>query len=170
MDDQSAVDKGASRDQWIELIKLYYEEWKFRQEELWKKTTQLLIIIFFTSTLPVTIKFLGPNYDISGIPILVFPIAGILLTVFFCWYFLSNASRINALDVKRKKVIEKCFGEGLGKDDIQPFLPKNVANNKRPLSIIKWRMSIWVPIFLSCIELLISIAMIILIFQGAISS
>ena len=150
------------KNQWIELLKLYYEEWKFRQEELWKKAIQLLVIIFFTSTLPITISVFG-SISISNIPMWVFPGFGILLTFFFLWYFLSKSLRINAIDAKRKRVIEMVFGNGFTDDDLLPFLERNRENKKEPLIIFKWRMSIWVPVILSAIEIAISIIMIILI-------
>ncbi len=76
----------------IELLKLYWEEWKFRQENLWKRIIQFFVINFFTSTLPLTVNMFSVH--LPNVSLLIFPVSGILLVLFFLWFCLSESTRI----------------------------------------------------------------------------
>lgn len=144
-------------DNMLELLKLYYAEWRFRQESLWKRIIQFFVIIFFTSTLPISIKIFDSSNEIK-IPdnlLTLFPITGIFLTIFFLWFCLAESIRINTIDTKIKLIINSLFPSTYGKNGLVPL----IRRSRDVLPIFKWRMAIWVPIFLSAIELLISIFM-----------
>ena len=148
---------------WIELLKLYYDEWKFREEDLWKKAVQMLIVIFFTSTLPITIGVFG-GVNIGNIPLYLFPVSGILLTIFFLVFYLSNSLRIKAVDQKRRKIISMVYGHAFSSYDLPPLLKKS----KKSSRIFRARITIWVPVVLSLILLGISIAILVMIHKGLI--
>lgn len=146
-----------NRNDMLELLKLYDAEWKFRQENLWKKKVQFFIIIFFTSTLPVSIKIFDDSEKIlipDNLSIL-FPIVGIFLTIFFLWFCLAEAYRLKATDSRKNLIISKLFSPEYEKNGLTPFF----RHNKDVLPIFEWPMAVWVPIFLSVIELFISIFM-----------
>lgn len=141
----------------LELLKLYWEEWKFRQEGLWKRMIQFMIIIFFTSTLPITISAF--SISLPNVSLLIFPIVGLLLVVFFLWFCLSEAVRINAIDSIIKQILEDSFPEKYVKTSL-----KSLTNHqKQPLPIFRWRMTIWIPVSLSLMQLLVVTSMIYLI-------
>ena len=41
----------------FKLLELYYGEWKFRQENMWRQGARFSIVIFFVSTFPISIDF-----------------------------------------------------------------------------------------------------------------
>lgn len=142
---------------YLELLKLYWDEWKFRQENLWKRMIQFMIIIFFTSTLPITISAF--SISLPNVSLLLFPIVGLLLIVFFLWFCLSETVRIGAIDSKVKQILKDIFPEEYVKTSL-----KSLTNpQKQPLPIFRWRMTIWVPISLSFMQLLVAASMIYLI-------
>lgn len=138
----------------IELLRLYWDEWKFRQEALWKRIIQFMIIIFFTSTLPITISAF--SVSLPNISLLLFPIIGLLLIAFFLWFCLCEAVRINAIDSFIKQIMKDSFPEKYVKTSL-----KSLANpQKQAPPIFYWRMAIWVPVSLSVMQLLVAIFMI----------
>jgi len=151
------------------LLNIYWEEWKFRQENLWKRIIQFYVIIFFVSTLPITVKVFD-RVDISFFNyLLTFPIAGLLLTLFFLWFCLSESSRINSVDDKIKKIINDNYPEKYQKSKLIPFTKKSREAGKETFKCFQWRMAIWVPIFLSVTQTIISVTIFILIITGKIN-
>lgn len=144
----------------VELLKLFYEDWKFRQENLWKKFMQFFVIIFFTSTLPISISVFNnarlPELDYA---IFIFPVSGIFLTIFLLWYCISEAVRIKAIDDKIQGIICECFGEKYKKSGMKSVFRD--AKEAHPLFCKK--MAVWVPITLSIFELIIAFLMLFLI-------
>lgn len=138
----------------IELLKLYWDEWKFRQEALWKRIIQFFCVIFFVSTLPITINMF--SISLPDVPLLVFPIVGILLAVFFWWFCLSESIRINSIDAKIKKIIQDSFPAEYSKTTLVPFSKQS----KGVAPVFYWRMAIWVPISLSIMQIIVAISMI----------
>ena len=45
----------------IELLNIYYDEWKYRLDRFRKQMAQSFIVIFFVITLPISISFFNPN-------------------------------------------------------------------------------------------------------------
>ena len=143
----------------IELLKIYYEEWRFRQENLWKRMISFFIVIFFISTLPVTSPVVArmfenligsESFSIPENVQLFFPICGMVLSIFFLWYCVAEAKRIEAVDKLTKKIIKKNF-------------PTEYRKRKFPCKTYQIRMSIWIPFVLTVFEIVAAITMIILI-------
>lgn len=149
------------KDRNIELLSLYYEEWRFRQDGLWKRIVQFFVIIFFTSTLPITVNIFH-SISIPNISLLVFPIVGIFLTAFFVVFCMSESVRIKAIDMKIKKIISDCFDPSYCKMD----LPSLFDNTKPAGKIFTKRMAIWVPLSLATMQLILAGFMIWLILSG----
>lgn len=145
----------------IELLKLYYDEWKYRLDNFRKQLLQASIVIFFTSSLPITINLFN-DVKIPRMPLILFPIAGIGLTIIFMAYCLAEASRINTLDSQIKLIIKENFSSQYHKNSLIP-----VISNK-PLKFLCKKMTIWIPIALACFEIIIAIFMILLIYNDAI--
>lgn len=98
---------------------------------------------FFTSTLPITVRVF--SVSLPDVSLLVFPVVGILLIVFFLWFCLSESIRINSIDNKIKLIIRDCFPHEYVKETLVPLTNRK----KGVLPIFRWRMAIWVPISLS---------------------
>lgn len=145
----------------IELLKLYYDEWKYRLDNFRKHMTQLVILIFFTSSLPITVNIFN-DIQIPKMPLLVFPISGLLLSIVFLWYCFSEASRIATLDLKIKLIISENFPVPYAKTALIHM------SNKKIFAIFNKRMTIWVPLALTIIEVCIAVFMIYLIQNDAI--
>jgi len=151
-------------DKIISILGFYYEEWKFRQENLWKRIIQFFIIIFFVSTFPITIGILN-GISIPKIPLVVFPIIGIILSLFFLLFCLSESSRINSIDYKIKLIIQNEF-PNYAKNNLIPFNKKYIGK-KDACFIFRWKMAIWVPIALSSMQIVLAIFIILLILSNS---
>ena len=150
------------QDQYLELFKIYKEEAQYRHENLWKRLIQFFIIIFFTSTLPITIHIFG-EMTLPAIPLSIFPITGMFLTAFYLWYSLSESIRMKMLDLAIKAMMEDLIPEKyrIGK------LTSLVNENRKAHPIFYLRISVWVPVFFSVIEFAVSVFMLILIYTNA---
>lgn len=151
----------------IELLQIYYDEWKFRQESLWKRLIQFFVIIFFVTTLPVTINAFG-KITLPAIPLVVFPILGIALSLFFTLFFLCEAARINAVNRKVYTIIEDNYDKKYLKSSLPPFSKKRELEGKDAWKLLQGRMSIWVPVTLAIMQIGLAIAEIALIESGSI--
>ncbi len=145
----------------VELLKIYLDEWKYRLDKFRNHLGQIVVLIFFTSSLPITVNIFG-DIEIPNIPLAVFPITGILFSVVFLVYCLSEAARIATLDTQIKLIIRDNFSEKYAKTALVPIMNGKLAK------ILNHRMAIWVPISLALIEVIIAVVMIILIFNNAI--
>jgi len=139
----------------IQILNMYFEEWKYRHENFWKRLTQFTAVIFFTNTLPITFRIFE-NLTLPNMPMLFFPICGAVLSVLcllFCW---SENSRLVAVDKTIKRILGDGFGEKYLKDD--PALFNNDARNQRlkKLSFFKWRIGTWVPLVMTILQLALS--------------
>ena len=150
----------------MELLRIYYEEWKFRQESLWKRMTSFFIIIFFISTLPVTAHMFN-GLTIPDVTPKLFPICGIVLSVLYLWYCFAESHRINAVDELTREIVKANFPSKYAKHGLQPFKKsKNQAEKEteeNAWKIFQFRMSIWVPLVLTAFEIAVAITMLILI-------
>ena len=95
----------------IELLNLYYDEWKYRLDRFRKQMTQSFIVIFFVITLPISIRFFNNIKIPDAIPLLLFPLSGVCLSFIFLFYCLSESSRITTLKNKIKLIINDNFPE-----------------------------------------------------------
>ncbi len=148
---------------YIELLKLYWEEWKFRQEGLWKRTIQFFVINFFVSTLPITINMF--SVSLPKISMLVFPIIGMMLIGFFLCFCLSESIRIASIDNKVKKIICDIFSEEYAKTKLVSLSQR--GHNVSPF--FYWRMAVWVPISLSIMQTIVAISMVYLVVTNKLS-
>lgn len=155
-----------TNDQKIELIKVYHEEWRFRQEHVWKKLVRFVVIIFFASTMPITIG-LFPGVEIpEKLPLYLFPVLGIILTTFFLISSLADSARIKTVDTLIRKIVEDVFPAGYNKNGLVPLL--NDRKKKRRWNPLDMRMGVWIPVLISAIEIAIAIGVIVLIYSGGI--
>ena len=151
------------RNDYIELLKLYWDEWKFRQEGLWKRILQFFVINFFVSTLPISIKLF--SISLPKVSLLIFPIVRMMLTVFFLWFCLSESIRITSIDTKIKKIICDLFSEQYAKTTLVPLIKRS----KKVSPIFYWRMATWLPISLSIMQTIVAISMIYLVVADKLS-
>lgn len=142
----------------LELLKIYYDEWKYRLDHMRKQLVQFYVVIFFTTTLPITIG-LFDGVIMPNLPLIVFPICGILLTIIFLLYCMSEAARIKSLDSKIKLIIEDNFPRKYSKTVLRPI---NNSTKKAPF-IYKWPMTAWIPLFLAIAEFILAGVMLYLI-------
>ena len=109
MNESTRNQAGQNPEMEMELLKIYIDEWKFRQDSLWRRITQFFVIIFFVSTLPVTVAALSEKVILPDIPKAIFPLCGIALSIFFVWFCFSEAHRIAAIDSRCKEIIKNNF-------------------------------------------------------------
>ena len=148
-----------------ELLKLYYDEWKYRDEKSWKKRLQFFIAISFISTLSVSYQTFG-SISLPNSVLFLFPIVGIILSFTFLWYCLSEAYRTKAIAFRIEKMIKDNFPLEYSKYGLVPIRRKNLDKNKKVHKIFEEPMAIWIPMLLFILELALSIAVIIFISQG----
>ena len=108
------------------------------------------VVIFFISTLPITIGQF--SVLLPDMPYLLFPTTGLLLTVFFWFFCLSEASRINSIDKRIKKIIGDYFPDDYVKSSLESLIEKPGL----AIKMFNWRMAKWVPTALSIMQILIA--------------
>lgn len=151
-----------TNDQKIELIKVYHEEWQFRQGHVWKKFVLFVVVIFFASTMPITVG-LFPGLEIpEKLSLYWFPILGIVLTFFFLASNLADAARMSTLDTLIRKIVGDVYPAKYNKKGLDPLLGKN-KNRWNPFNM---RMSVWFPILVAVVEIAIAVGVIVLIHNG----
>lgn len=151
-----------TNDQKIELIKIYHEEWEFRQEHVWKKFVLFVVVIFFASTMPITVG-LFPGLEIpEKLSLYWFPVLGIILTFFFLASNLADAARMSTLDTLIRKIVGDVYPAKYNKKGLDPLLGKN----KNRWNTFNMRMSVWVPILVAVVEISIAVGVIVLIYNG----
>ena len=149
------------QENYLELLKIYYDEWKYRHEHFWKTLVRFFVVIFFTSTLPITIQVFN-GAVIPNIPLAIFPITGILLTILYLWYSLSESLRLNAVNVTMTAMIRDLFPKYE-----RAKLVSFIDEGKVAHTIFYMRIALWIPVLFSVIEILISIAMLALVFTNS---
>lgn len=151
-----------TNDQKIELIKVYHEEWQFRQGHVWKKFVLFVVVIFFASTMPITVG-LFPGLEIpEKLSLYWFPVLGIILTFFFLASNLADAARMSTLDTLIRKIVGDVYSAKYNKKGLDPLLGKN-KNRWNPFNM---RMSVWFPILVAVVEIAIAVGVIVLIHNG----
>ena len=152
----------------FDLLTIYYDEWKFRQENFWKRIIQFFVIIFFISTFPITFDYFyhGPLPD--SIDMVVFPIVGIGANIFFFIFCLSESYRINSIDDKIKRIISDTYS-CYSKNRLLPLNKEKAAAGKEAPWVFRMRMAIWVPVFLTTIQVLLACFIIMIVTGGGLS-
>lgn len=151
-----------TNDQKIELIKVYHEEWQFRQGHVWKKFVLFVVVIFFASTMPITVG-LFPGLEIpEKLSLYWFPVLGIILTFFFLASNLADAARMSTLDTLIRKIVGDVYPAKYNKKGLDPLLGKN----KKRWNPFNMRMSVWFPILVAVVEIAIAVGVIVLIHNG----
>lgn len=146
----------------IELLNIYYDEWKYRLDRFRKQMVQSFIVIFFVITLPISISFFNNVQIPHAIPLLLFPISGLCLSFVFLFYCLSESSRIATLRNKITQIISDNFPEKYLKYPCTSSTTKN-------FSLFKMSMAVWIPIGLTIVNIIISAIMIYLIVNNEIT-
>ena len=152
------------QENYLELLKIYYDEWKYRHEHFWKTLIRFFVVIFFTSTLPITIHIFN-GAIIPNIPLSLFPVTGIFLTIFYLWYGLSESLRLTATNKTIKLMIGKLFPNH---ENVQLTSFTNEDMPAHPIFYV--RVALWIPILFSGIEFVISISMLLLVFTNSLNA
>ena len=146
----------------IELLNIYYDEWKYRLDRFRKQMVQSFIVIFFVITLPISISFFNNIQIPHAIPLLLYPISGLCFSFLFLFYCLSESSSLTTLRNKITLIISDNFPEQYLKYPCSPNSPKH-------FSLFKMNMTVWIPIGLTIVEIIISAIMIYLIINNEIT-
>jgi len=85
----------------MQLLELYWEEWKYRHENFWKRMTQFFIAIAFLSVLPLIYQsFIDEAIKLNQFSLSILPGLSIVLSLFFLWYGFSESVRLIAVNEK----------------------------------------------------------------------
>lgn len=136
------------------ILELYYNEWKYRLDNVRKHTIQVYSVILITTTLPLTIGIFNGIKLPESIPTYCFPTVGILFTVIAAWYFNAEAKRIRLLDDKIHLIISNYFP----KDYRKEYIGRT--------SSLKTPKTEWITITLGLVELLLAVYILYLSYSG----
>ena len=136
-----------SKEDAINIVNFYFDEWKYRHENFWKRLTQFSVITFFTSTLPITFR-LFDDLKLPDISLLFFPICGFVLAIVCLIFCLAENSRMVATDLTIKRIVKDKLG---------------ACYEKEPGTFFRWRIGIWLPIVITILQIGLSILVICLI-------
>ncbi len=130
----------------MQLLELYWEEWKYRHENFWKRMTQFFIAIAFLSVLPLIYQsFIDEAIKLNQFSLSILPGLSIVLSLFFLWYGFSESVRLIAVNEKINALTRENF-EG------RSFLLISVTARR----FLKIRISKVVPWLFFSMELLIA--------------
>lgn len=121
-----------------------------------------VVVIFFASTMPITVG-LFPGVEIpEKLSLYWFPALGIILTFFFLASNLADAARMSTVDELIRTIVRDVFPENYNKKGLDPLLGKK----KKRWNPLNMRMSVWIPILISVVEVAIAVGVIVLIHNG----
>lgn len=129
----------------FDIINMYFDEWKYRHENFWKRLTQFTVITFFTTTMPVTYCILG-DFKLPDIPMIFFPICGAVLALLSLLFCLSENSRLMTVDNTIRELVREHFGES--------FCKHPISNGKMEM-VFRWRIGIWIPSVITVLQMLL---------------
>ncbi len=136
-----------SKEDTINVLNIYFDEWKYRHENFWKRLTQFTVIIFFISTLPITFRLFN-NLKLPNISLLFFPICGFVLSIVCLIFCLAENSRLVATDKTIKRIVKDKLG---------------ACYEKEQVSFFRWRIGTWVPLVITILQIGLSALVIYLI-------
>lgn len=151
-----------SKDDAINILGIYFDEWKYRHENFWKRLTQFSVVIFFTNTLPITFRIFN-NLELPDISLLFFPVCGFLLSLIcliFCW---AENSRLVATDKTIKRIVAEKIGKCYLKEPISLFEKEKRNQAIFKLPFFRWRIGTWVPLVITLMQIGLSALVIYLI-------
>lgn len=90
----------------IEIVKIYFDEWKYRHESFWKRLLFFIIITFFATSMPITYSIFE-NLMLPNIPMVFFPFCGIILALLSYWISIAEYYRLAAVSGTIDSIIKK---------------------------------------------------------------
>ena len=127
-----------------QLLELYWEEWKYRHENFWKRMTQFFIA--FLSVLPLLYQSsIGITIELNKDILSILPAVAILLSVVFLWYGLSESARLIWVNEKINAITKENFE---GRRFLSIFVPT--------CKLLKIRISKVIPFLFFAMEFLIA--------------
>ena len=151
----------------IAVLSLYCDEWKYRHENFWKRLIQFSIIIFFTTTLPITFRVFS-DLKLPDVPLKIFPTCGICFTILFLLFCLSENGRLVAIS----KTIDRLrvrISPNYTKDSFSLCSNAKVDKIVSKFPFFHWRIGTWLPIVLSIIQIILAFYVLHLIDSGLLS-
>lgn len=139
-----------------DILTLYHNEWIYRHENFWKRLTHFSVLIFFTTTLPITFRVFG-DLALPKIPLLIFPLCGAFLTLLFLMFSLSENSRLIATSKTIDKIIKSTYGDKFVREDLTLFQSSKIDKSVQKLPFFRWRIGTLVPIVLSLMQLALAV-------------
>ncbi|MCL2568987.1 MAG: hypothetical protein FWE12_06115 [Oscillospiraceae bacterium] len=130
------------------LLGTYYDEWKFRNDNFWKRMIQFFVIIFFVSTFPISVSvFEGlDGIDLSGVALWVFPVAGIGLSLCLLAFCLIEGSKMFFVGVEIKIIKTEFLGEKADR-----------TQNSYLAWLAEWKLAVLVPSLLCVLQIALAI-------------
>ena len=97
-------------DRSLEMMKYYQDEFMYRHKLFWDLLIKFFVLFIVVSTLPIMSGVLGAK--LSEIPqryLIIFPIVGILISLFSRYILLEESRRLTSVNDTKKSINQKCF-------------------------------------------------------------
>ena len=91
-------------DDLISLMEIYLSEWCHRDQMLWSQVFRFFYVTVLVTFLPNLVDFLGVRLP-SNLPNIIFPIAGMCLSLVFLYVSLGYTKRLEAASEVYKRLI-----------------------------------------------------------------
>ncbi len=125
-----------------ELINMLWDEWKYRNTLYWQMLYRFGFMILFVSFVPYVYPKVVSHLDKL---VIVFPITGMVLSLFSAWILDSEAARFSYV----AKTLNKYRGE---------YVPERFPNSKNPFWILrKVKIGYGISILFGIVFVLLSI-------------
>lgn len=143
-------------DQLLELMQIYLSEWTYRDSILWKQ----VFTLFFAALVVIILPFAGAAWGVdfnNTLPMWVFPIVGLILTVVFLVIGRGYCLRLEAIgksyngliemlpeSYKRRKLSEISSKENIFIKPLSNFLVYTMFVALLILDFVMFYITIWV--------------------------
>lgn len=89
----------------LEIIKLYYDEWKDRYTRFWSGFTMYSIISYSIILIPFIPSIIGRE-EIEDIPYFIFPLLGILFSLITFFINISESANLKRIHYTNRRLIK----------------------------------------------------------------
>ena len=144
------MSENTNKDISLDLIHILFEEWKFRLNQYWSITSKTVILNFILFFIP----YMKGAWRINtlNLPIVVFPISGILFALATCVISTVEMIKINKIkDTIKTYILDNCHtlftAYSFGKKDNKSFFLK--SHHYIPICIFIVQFLIGIIVYLS---------------------
>ena len=104
MEQNDIQDRELSTEDLLSLMDIYYKEWQYRDEILWKQVYRFFYVTVIVLFLPNIAGFIG--IVMPDFPCIVFPVISLIMACFFFYAAMAYVNRLKASSITYRTIME----------------------------------------------------------------